>query len=158
MAWRRLWVEGSWGGGGLWLGLAIIVDRGSPPFFLPPPLTAWLQHTAVTRIHLCHLPTVGLMSSPVKPLKHSTWASPTPGPEAQGLPQRVPRLPLILHKALGRPTPAVLVVTGSWEHHPDSRTNVEEAWLGENQQAVPSQDGQSPGWLPLERLLSRGQR
>lgn len=118
--------RGVLGGGGLWLGLAMIVDRGSPPFFLPPPLTAWLQHTAVTRIHLCHLPTVGLMSSPVKPLKHSTWASPTPGPEAQGLPQRVPRLPLILHKALGRPTPAVLVVTGSWEHHPDSRT--ENMW------------------------------
>lgn len=51
---------------------------------LPPPLAAWLQRTAVTRIHLCHHPTVGLMSSPAKPLEHSTWAGPTPGPEAPG--------------------------------------------------------------------------
>lgn len=68
-------------------GVALIIEWLPPPFLLPPPLTAWLQHTAVTRIHLCHHPTVGLMSSPVKPLKHSTWAGPTPGPEAQGLPQ-----------------------------------------------------------------------
>lgn len=77
------------------------------PTLLPsPPLTAWLQHTAVTRIHLCHHPTVGLMSSPVKPLKHSTWASPTspnPRPEALGLPQRVPSPSLNLHTMSGRP-------------------------------------------------------
>lgn len=88
-------------------GVAVMVSVAPPPFLLPPPLTAWLQHTAVTRIHLCHHPTVGLMSSPVKPLKHSTWAGPTPGPEAQGLPQRVPRLSLNLYKASGRPEPGV---------------------------------------------------
>lgn len=84
-------------------GLQWLWSEAPRPFLLPPPLTAWLQHTAVTRIHLCHHPTVGLMSSPVKPLKHSTWASPTPGPEAQGLPQRAPCLPLNLHKASRRP-------------------------------------------------------
>lgn len=77
----------------------------SHPSRLPPPLTAWLQHTAVTRIHLCHRPTVGLMSSPVNPLKHSTRAGPTPGPGAQGLPPRVPWPPLNLHKVSGRPDP-----------------------------------------------------
>lgn len=77
--------------------------RAAPPPFLPhPPLTAWLRHTAVTRIHLCHHPTAGLMSSPAKPLEHSTRAGPTPGPEAQGLPQRVPRLPASPHRASGR--------------------------------------------------------
>lgn len=76
--------------------------RAAPPPFLPhPPLTAWLQHTAVTRIHLCHHPTVGLMSSPAKPLEHSTRAGPTPGPEAQGLPHRAPRLPAGPHRRQG---------------------------------------------------------
>lgn len=84
-----------------------------PPVLLSPPLTAWLQHTAVTRIHLCHHPTVGLMSSPMKPLKHSAWAGPTPGPKAQGLPQRAPRLPLSLHEASGRPEPSGAGVDGS---------------------------------------------
>lgn len=64
--------------------------RAAPPPFLPhPPLTAWLRHTAVTRIHLCHHPTAGLMSSPAKPLEHSTRAGPTPrsrgpGPASEG--------------------------------------------------------------------------
>lgn len=84
-----------------------------PPFLPPPPLAAWLQHTAVARIHLCHRPTAGLMSSPVKPLKHSTWAGPTPGPAAQGLPPRVPRLPLNLHKVSGRPDPTGAGPTGA---------------------------------------------
>lgn len=67
--------------------MVLMVPVAALPTLLPsPPLTAWLQHTAVTRIHLCHHPTVGLMSSPVKPLEHSTWASPTsPSAPAQRL-------------------------------------------------------------------------
>lgn len=93
-----MWPVAGVGGGSDW--------RAAPPPSLPhPPLTAWLQHTAVTRIHLCHHPTVGLMSSPVKPLEHSTRAGPTPGPEAQGLPQRVPCLPASPHQVSGRLSP-----------------------------------------------------
>lgn len=86
-------------GGGVWRvcglcpggpGGAVTVEwplwQLSHPACLPPTLAAWLQHTAVTRIHLCHRPTAGLMSSSVKALEHSTWAGPAPGPEAQGLP------------------------------------------------------------------------
>lgn len=86
----------------------------------PPPsfssLTAWLQHTAVTRIHLCHHPTVGLMSSPVKPLEHSTWASPTspdPRSKALGLPQRVPS-PSLNHRMSRKSCPTGSRVCISW--------------------------------------------
>lgn len=67
-----------------------------------PPRTAWLQRTAVTGIHLCHRPTVGLMSSPAQPLKHSTWA----GPGARGLPPN-------LRKVSGRPDPGGAGVHGA---------------------------------------------
>lgn len=102
------------------MGVPVIImwPRGSSPHLLPsPPLTAWLQRTAVTRIHLCHHPTVGLMSSPVKPLEHSTWASPTsprpPRSKALGLPQRVPS-PSLNHRMSGKSCPTGSRVCTSW--------------------------------------------
>ena len=74
-------------GRGVQRGWGMVTRGGAPvaaPTLSPLPLAAWLQRTAVTGIHLCHHPTAGLMSSPAKPLKHSTWAGPTPGPEAPG--------------------------------------------------------------------------
>lgn len=61
------------------------------------------------------------MSSPLKPLRHSTWAGPSPGPEAQGLPQRAPGLPLNLHEVSG-PTQGALgslvpALTGAEKMH-----------------------------------------
>lgn len=55
-----------------------------PPFLPLSPLPAWLQHTAVTRIHLCHHPTVGLMSSPVKPPQAQHVGRPHPRPGGPG--------------------------------------------------------------------------
>lgn len=98
-----------------------------PPALLPSPsLTAWLQHTAVTRIHLCHHPTVGLMSSPVKPLEHSTWASltsPRPPPRASGLASGSPSPSLNLHR-VGEPDRCqgfhFLAITWSCQAYPDN--------------------------------------